>query len=340
MPTHAKQSDYRDAMGDPELRRRWRNRWYGMHQRCYNPKHRKFKNYGGRGITVCRRWHDVLHFLVDIQKVRGWDKIATLDLQIDRVDNSRGYSPDNVQIVTAEINNGHKVSTHHVVEDGRCATHFKRHEKLKAHKSTVVKWTKQGYTAEELRDMDRRCTAKTGNIRDRYLISYCGEEIPLKTFAKRAKLRITPWSVYSWHAAGLTPEQIVERAAQHCVVCQEYRRGYIFDCDDEPRCTQHMKEKLRLSCTNLTILKWAKAGLSPKEMREQDQKVVDGQGNSRAWIFFDYKGEKLCPSALCEKAELYVPFKTVARWAREGYTLEQILAFDELRRRGKNRPRT
>lgn len=312
MPVHATQSAYRAAMSDPELRGRWRNRWHGMHRRCYDPSDRKYRNYGGRGITVCARWHDVLNFLTDIQQVEGWDQIKERDLEIDRVDNDLGYQPGNVQIVTSEVNNGHKTTTHHVAEDGRCATHFKRYEKLKAHKSTVTKWTKQGYTAEELREMDRRCTARTGNVHDRYIVRYLGEEMPLKTFFKRAKLAVTPWSVYSWSAAGLTPEQIVERAAQHCAICKEYRRGYIFDCDGTPYCTQHMKAKLKLTCTDLSVLNWAKAGLSPAEMQAQDKKVVDGQGNSRAWIFFDYKGEKLCPSALCEKAKLFVPFKTVA----------------------------
>ena len=29
-----------------------------MLQRCYNPKRPQYKNYGGRGITVCDEWHD------------------------------------------------------------------------------------------------------------------------------------------------------------------------------------------------------------------------------------------------------------------------------------------
>src|SRR5262249_25299818 len=31
--------------------------WITMHARCYNPNHAAFKNYGGRGIQVCYRWH-------------------------------------------------------------------------------------------------------------------------------------------------------------------------------------------------------------------------------------------------------------------------------------------
>src|SRR5665213_3191122 len=31
-------------------------RWMGMKERCYNPKHKAFNDYGGRGIKVCDRW--------------------------------------------------------------------------------------------------------------------------------------------------------------------------------------------------------------------------------------------------------------------------------------------
>ena len=30
--------------------------WYGMRERCYNPKNGWFHNYGARGIDVCKRW--------------------------------------------------------------------------------------------------------------------------------------------------------------------------------------------------------------------------------------------------------------------------------------------
>jgi len=31
--------------------------WLSMHQRCYNPRSPDFKNWGGKGIQVCLRWH-------------------------------------------------------------------------------------------------------------------------------------------------------------------------------------------------------------------------------------------------------------------------------------------
>ncbi len=40
--------------------------WASMIQRCYNPKSKAYKNYGGRGITVCERWRSFANFYIDM----------------------------------------------------------------------------------------------------------------------------------------------------------------------------------------------------------------------------------------------------------------------------------
>jgi hypothetical protein len=65
--------------------------WTSMKQRCLNPAHRHYASYGGRGITVCQRWQDSFEaFLADVGPRPS--KAHTLD----RIDNDRGYEPDNV----------------------------------------------------------------------------------------------------------------------------------------------------------------------------------------------------------------------------------------------------
>lgn len=63
--------------------------WKGIITRCCNPNHHKYPSYGGRGITVCIEWKsDYAAFLKDMgQRPEG--------MSIDRVDNSKGYSPEN-----------------------------------------------------------------------------------------------------------------------------------------------------------------------------------------------------------------------------------------------------
>ena len=62
--------------------------WCGMHSRCSNPNRDNFERYGGRGITVCERWRTFDNFYEDMgERPEG--------LTLERVDNDKGYSPDN-----------------------------------------------------------------------------------------------------------------------------------------------------------------------------------------------------------------------------------------------------
>ena len=64
--------------------------WNQMIQRCTNPKNQAFKDYGGRGITVCDKWRN--NFMT-FSKDMG--KRPSKNLTIERINNNKGYSPDN-----------------------------------------------------------------------------------------------------------------------------------------------------------------------------------------------------------------------------------------------------
>ncbi len=62
--------------------------WSDMRDRCRNPKHRAFHNYGGRGITVCHRWDLFENFLADMGE-------QPAGMTIERKDSNGNYDPEN-----------------------------------------------------------------------------------------------------------------------------------------------------------------------------------------------------------------------------------------------------
>lgn len=71
-----------------------------MIARCHDPKCPAYRNYGGRGITVCNEWRRNPDAFYLFAMARGWKK----GLQLDREDNSKGYSPTNCRFVTPKEN--------------------------------------------------------------------------------------------------------------------------------------------------------------------------------------------------------------------------------------------
>lgn len=69
--------------------------WGTMKQRCTNSCHPRWKDYGGRGITVCNRWLLSFEAFRD-DMIGGWKP----GLWLDRADNDRGYEPGNCRWVT------------------------------------------------------------------------------------------------------------------------------------------------------------------------------------------------------------------------------------------------
>lgn len=77
--------------------------WSLMKGRCFNEKRKEYKNYGGRGISVCSEWLDAKTFIEWALK-NGYEDNLTLD----RIDNDKGYQPNNCRWVSRSDQSNNK----------------------------------------------------------------------------------------------------------------------------------------------------------------------------------------------------------------------------------------
>lgn len=88
--------------------------WQNMKERCNNPNHKKYKDYGKIGITVCKRWlHSFENFLKDMGEHPG------SGYSLDRIKNKLGYFKENCQWATSEQQNRNKRSNRYETYRGR-----------------------------------------------------------------------------------------------------------------------------------------------------------------------------------------------------------------------------
>lgn len=81
--------------------------WKGILGRTTNPADPSYENYGGRGITVCERWHNLRLFVEDIERVLGPRPDGCT---LDRVNNELGYEITNVRWANQKVQSMNKRS--------------------------------------------------------------------------------------------------------------------------------------------------------------------------------------------------------------------------------------
>lgn len=89
--------------------------WSAMIQRCTNPRSRQYKDYGGRGITVCERWRSFPNFFADMAP-------RPTGGLLDRKDNNGSYEPGNCRWATRKEQNSNRRNCIYVDCDGECVT--------------------------------------------------------------------------------------------------------------------------------------------------------------------------------------------------------------------------
>lgn len=87
--------------------------WVNMRQRCHNPKHPRYKDYGGRGITVCDRWRKFENFADDMGP-----RVSPIHT-LDRKEANGNYTPENCKWSTPTEQARNRRRTVYVEYEGR-----------------------------------------------------------------------------------------------------------------------------------------------------------------------------------------------------------------------------
>ena len=87
--------------------------WQNMKNRCRQPNNPRYKDYGARGITYCDAWEDFESFYKWASET-GYND----ELTIERIDNNKGYCPENCRWATKEEQQYNKRTTHYLTYKG------------------------------------------------------------------------------------------------------------------------------------------------------------------------------------------------------------------------------
>ncbi len=128
-------SQYRHGMDGTKTYRAWGR----MLERCRDPRR---KYHAGRGITVCKRWHDFVNFYADMgDRPDG--------MTMERIDNDGNYEPDNCKWATHAEQSRNTRYNHLVTFQGKtqCVTDWA--EELGINRITLYSRLRKGWSVEK-----------------------------------------------------------------------------------------------------------------------------------------------------------------------------------------------
>lgn len=132
--------------------------WLNMVQRCTNKDHTDYVDYGGRGITVCDRWMVLENFIADMGS--SFKKGLTLD----RIDNDKGYWPDNCRWATMKEQSNNHRNNKYIEWNGKQYTIAELADKLGMNYSTIKNRVVRGYPIEDIVCKGRVKWTKRNNL--------------------------------------------------------------------------------------------------------------------------------------------------------------------------------
>ena len=124
--------------------------WISMRQRCNNPNCHAYKNYGGRGISICPEWDDFAVFR-EWALAAGYDDSAERGVYtLDRIDVNGNYTPENCRWVTMRSQSTNRRDTIYLEYDGRIMPLIYWAEEIGVKYCTLFARYKRGWSPEKI----------------------------------------------------------------------------------------------------------------------------------------------------------------------------------------------
>ena len=149
------------------------NIWNGMVGRCHRKTSENYKLYGEKGIFVCDEWLKFQNFC-KWSLYNGYRNTLT----IDRIDNNKGYSPENCRWVTEDEQHRNRSDNHTLTFDDRtqCVSDWANEVGIK--RNTIYERLNRGWSVRD---------ALTKPLKDKTYV-FNGEEKTLKEWSEELNI--------------------------------------------------------------------------------------------------------------------------------------------------------
>ncbi len=124
-----------------------RNTWGGMISRCYNKNNPSFEHYGPKGRDVCPRWRGKQGF---INFLNDMGPKPSPQHSLDRIDNNKGYSPENCRWADIFQQNNNKINNIYLEKNGLKLNLKEWSEKTGIKKVTIQSRIKKGWDVDKI----------------------------------------------------------------------------------------------------------------------------------------------------------------------------------------------
>lgn len=134
--------------------------WVHMRERCYNPKDKRYSQYGGRGITVCDEWKNEFLPFYEWAMANGYDD----NLTIDRIDVNKGYCPQNCRWADMRTQQNNRSNNHRLEYKGENHTINEWSRLVGIRRQTILRRIKDGWSVEDALTKPPMSASEAGRI--------------------------------------------------------------------------------------------------------------------------------------------------------------------------------